>query len=180
MIRKIPRAAALVGAVALGLTACGEASGPGSTPSPTSTTTPAESTGPDGTTSAPSTSEDEMESAKPVPVPTSAAPELPTGPVPEAVLERADVQAAVADYAERMDVPVDEVEVAGFAEVTWNDGSIGCPKPGMMYTQALVPGYQLVLRVAGSDTLASYHAAKDKDFFYCANPRPPVGGATSR
>lgn len=178
MIRRIPRAAALVGAVALGLTACGEASGPGSTPGPTSTTTtPAETTGPDETASAPSTSEDEMESAKPVPVPTSAVPELPTGRVPEAVLERADVQAAVADYAERMDVPVDEVEVAGFAEVTWNDGSIGCPEPGMMYTQALVPGYQLVLRV--DDTLASYHAAKGKDFFYCAKPRPPIGGDTT-
>lgn len=179
MIRTMPRVAALVGALALGLTACGEAGGPGGTPGPTSTTTPAQTTSPLEPTSAPSTSEDEMKSPKPVPVPTTDAPALPTGPVPEAVLEREDVRAAVEDYAHRMDVPAEQVEVVGFAEVTWNDGSIGCPQPGMMYTQALVPGYQLILRVG--DTTASYHAAKDKDFFYCAHPTPPTGaGSTTR
>lgn len=25
--------------------------------------------------------------------------------------------------------------------VTWNNGSLGCPLPGMCYTQALVPGF---------------------------------------
>jgi len=29
--------------------------------------------------------------------------------------------------------------------ITWNDGSCGCPKPGTMYTQVLVPCYQVVL-----------------------------------
>ena len=32
------------------------------------------------------------------------------------------------------------------AAVTWSDGSAGCPEPGMMYTQALVPGYRIVLQ----------------------------------
>ena len=34
--------------------------------------------------------------------------------------------------------------------VTWPDGSLGCPVPGEMYTQALVPGYHLVFEVDGT------------------------------
>ena len=33
--------------------------------------------------------------------------------------------------------------------VVWNDGSLGCPEPGKMYTQALVNGYWVVIDVAG-------------------------------
>jgi hypothetical protein len=33
--------------------------------------------------------------------------------------------------------------------VIWNDGSLGCPEPGMMYTQALVNGYWVVIDAAG-------------------------------
>lgn len=35
--------------------------------------------------------------------------------------------------------------------VTWNDSSLGCPKPGSMYTQVLTPGMQVVVE-AGSKT----------------------------
>jgi hypothetical protein len=105
--------------------------------------------------------------------------ELPLGPVPEEVVSRAQVQAAVADFAERQGVAVDEVAVAGYAEVTWPDGSLGCPQPGVMYTQALVPGQQLILQVG--DTTASYHAADGKPFAYCASPGMPLpGGSGSR
>lgn len=33
--------------------------------------------------------------------------------------------------------------------VVWNDGSLGCPEPGMEYTQALVSGYWVVIAAAG-------------------------------
>jgi hypothetical protein len=36
--------------------------------------------------------------------------------------------------------------------VTWPDGSLGCPEPGMQYTQALVPGYWVEIAV-GDETL---------------------------
>ncbi len=36
--------------------------------------------------------------------------------------------------------------------VTWPDGSLGCPEPGMQYTQALVPGYWVEI-VVGGETL---------------------------
>ncbi len=32
---------------------------------------------------------------------------------------------------------------------TWNDGSLGCPEPGELYTQALVDGFQVVLEIDG-------------------------------
>ncbi|WP_418605475.1 hypothetical protein [Georgenia sp. SUBG003] len=33
--------------------------------------------------------------------------------------------------------------------MTWNDGSLGCPEPGTVYTQALVDGYHVVLEAGG-------------------------------
>ncbi|WP_010147485.1 hypothetical protein [Serinicoccus profundi] len=96
---------------------------------------------------------------------------LPLGTVPDGTAERADVQEAIAAEAERSGVEPDAVGIAGYADVTWSDGSIGCPRPGMMYTQALVPGHQLVLEVDGS--YASYHAAEGKPFSYCAQPVAP-------
>lgn len=99
---------------------------------------------------------------------------LPIGPVPDAVKEREDVQAAVAAEAKRAGVDASQVEIAGYADVTWTDGSIGCPQPDQMYTMALVPGHQLILSVDGQ--VASYHAAEGKEFAYCANPKPPAAG----
>ena len=87
-------------------------------------------------------------------------------------MAREDVQAAIAAEAERTGVEADQVDVVGYADVTWRDGSLGCPEPGQMYTMALVPGHQLILAVDG--TKASYHAAKDKPFAYCANPTAPA------
>jgi len=33
--------------------------------------------------------------------------------------------------------------------VTWPDGSLGCPEPGMFYTQMVVPGYRLIFGIDG-------------------------------
>ena len=48
-------------------------------------------------------------------------------------------------------VPVSDLTVESQEGVTWPDGSLGCPEPGMMYTQALVEGYRVVIR-AGERT----------------------------
>ncbi|MCP5095268.1 MAG: hypothetical protein GY943_06935 [Chloroflexi bacterium] len=42
-------------------------------------------------------------------------------------------------------------EIIRAEATTWNDGSLGCPQPGMMYTQALVDGYWIVVQ-AGEET----------------------------
>jgi hypothetical protein len=69
-------------------------------------------------------------------------------------------------------VETDAVEIVVAEAVTWNDGSIGCPEPGMMYTQALVPGYRVVLEVDGQQL--SFHATESGDFRLCKNPRLPL------
>lgn len=33
--------------------------------------------------------------------------------------------------------------------VTWRDGALGCPRPGMQYTQALVDGMQVIVEAGG-------------------------------
>lgn len=71
-------------------------------------------------------------------------------------------------------VPVDEISVVTAESVTWSDGSLGCPEPGMGYTQALVPGYRVVLDVAGEEI--HYHAGSDGEFFACDDPQPPIEG----
>lgn len=71
--------------------------------------------------------------------------------------------AAIDDAARRSGVARSDIEVMSAEAVTWPDGSLGCPEPGMMYTQALIPGYRIVLR-AGTDTF-NYHARA---------PGPPV------
>jgi hypothetical protein len=44
-------------------------------------------------------------------------------------------------------VPTDSVALVSARSVTWNDGALGCPKPGQSYTQAQVPGMQVVVSV---------------------------------
>lgn len=75
------------------------------------------------------------------------------------------VESALADASSRFGVATDEIAVAGALRVTWSDGSLGCPEPDTMYTQALVPGYQLVLEVAGARV--TYHGADGELPFLC-------------
>jgi len=83
-----------------------------------------------------------------------------------------EVTLAVADAARRTDVAADDIEVVEFAMVTWPDGAIGCPEPGMMYTQALVDGYRIVLDADG--TQLTYHGATGADPFLCESPADEV------
>ncbi|HVM25976.1 MAG TPA: hypothetical protein VM253_11320 [Candidatus Limnocylindrales bacterium] len=78
--------------------------------------------------------------------------------------------------AQETGVPVDEISVVTAESVTWSDGSIGCPEEGMGYTQALVPGYRVVLDVAGEQI--HFHAGSDGQFFACDDPQEPIEGGT--
>lgn len=58
--------------------------------------------------------------------------------------------AILADLSAR-GVATDGLEVVSAKAVTWPNGAWGCPKQGSVYTQALVNGYQVVVK-AGSRT----------------------------
>lgn len=121
---------------------------------------------------------------KPVPVPVQPpAPKpdrsLPTPPPDRGVLTvpqpDVPVVAAVADLAGRLGIPVEEIEILDARAVTWRDGSVGCPEPGLAYTQAEVPGFLVVLRV--DDASYRYHAGAGSSPFLCETPQAPLGGS---
>lgn len=85
------------------------------------------------------------------------------------------VEAARADAQRRLAPGSPALQVVGTERVTWNDGSLGCPQPGRMYTQALVPGWRITLR-SGTETF-DYHASTRGGLVLCpanlsVEPRP--------
>jgi hypothetical protein len=75
------------------------------------------------------------------------------------------VQAARADAARRGAVSPEVFETVSVERVTWSDGSLGCPQPDRMYTQALVPGYRVRLR--GPAGVLDYHASQRGALVLC-------------
>lgn len=79
--------------------------------------------------------------------PTDPAPESSaavTGEVPEALMDTILAALEKLTGASR-----DTFEVLRAQETIWPDGALGCPQPGMIYTQAQERGYQVVLDHAG-------------------------------
>jgi hypothetical protein len=74
----------------------------------------------------------------------------------------------VADAAARLDVDPSAVTIVDAHAETWSDGSLGCPEPGMLYTQALVDGYQVIVEANG--TRLDYRASGPGRFRLCENP----------
>jgi hypothetical protein len=83
------------------------------------------------------------------------------------------VAAAVRDLSSRLTVEPSAIRVVSAEEVTWRDGSIGCPQPGMMYPQVLTDGSRVVLEAEGRRY--EYHAGGRRSAFLCENPEPPAG-----
>lgn len=69
------------------------------------------------------------------------------------------------DAASRTGSPRESITVAEAEAVTWPTGALGCPAPGMMYTQALVDGWQVIL-LAG-ETRIDYRATGPGQFRVC-------------
>jgi hypothetical protein len=110
------------------------------------------------------------------PTPVAATTDRPvTGEVPAAIL--ADV---LADASTLTGLPITELVVLRDQAVTWPDGSLGCPEPGVVYTQALVPGYWVVLD-AGGEPL-DYRVGAGGTFVRCDDAlvaAPPVSTPSS-
>jgi predicted small secreted protein len=138
----------MVAAAAFMLAACAVPIGSGPDPSAAGSTRPA-ATGLDLAT-----------------LPESAAPVI--GEIPEPLMA-----ALLADVADRAGVDPEAIEVVRAENVTWNDGSLGCPEPGMNYTMALIDGYQVVLSAGGDEF--DYRVTGDGAFRLCENGGRPSG-----
>lgn len=93
--------------------------------------------------------------------------------VPEAVLR------PILDEAAKLaNVPLQQLAIVRAEAVVWNDGSLGCPEPGMQYTQALVSGYWVQVTVA--EQTYDFRVRPDGSFRLCPPGRghPPLPSAT--
>ena len=94
-----------------------------------------------------------------------------TGEAPSELLD-----AIIADLMTRKNIKREEIAITRAEAVIWPDGSLGCPRPGEMYTQATVEGYWIVLRWAEKEF--DYRASAKGQFLLCKNTfkvRRPVG-----
>lgn len=69
------------------------------------------------------------------------------------------------DLALHLGIAKEEVVLVEFRYVTWPNSSLGCPAPGVAYTDVLVDGYFIMLR-AGLGVY-NYHGALDGSPFLC-------------
>ena len=140
----------------LALAACGANGGGAQSP----TTAAPAATQPANSPGAPTEPVQETLPAYPLSTP---APELPSSPPPGAgaypyppapgtppAAQGQPVDAAVLDLvkqdlAKRLSVTVDQITVVSATSMEWPDSSLGCPKPGMAYSQIVTPGYRIVL-----------------------------------
>ena len=86
------------------------------------------------------------------------------------------IDLAVADLAGHLGVDPSAVTTLSTVVVVWPDGSLGCPEPGMSYTQVLVDGALIELGV-GNDVYR-YHSGGSTKPFRCDRPllQPPSTG----
>jgi hypothetical protein len=97
------------------------------------------------------------------------------GEVPAEILEE-----IIADLVQRTGAAREDIQVVKAEAVVWNDGSLGCHKPGEFYIQILVNGYWVVLQVEG--VYYDYRVSDSGHFILCEgkgmppNPSPDTGG----
>lgn len=92
-------------------------------------------------------------------------------PVTTASMPRAVRQAVVVDAARRFQVAADAVVLVNAEQVTWGDGSLGCPKPGYSYPQMLVQGFRVTATTAAGRML--YHTDTRGNVVTCGLPVRP-------
>ena len=111
------------------------------------------------------------------PAPMTTAPTTP-GPAASGTDLQSLIRTVSDDAARRSGVYASRVRILEAGAVTWSDGSLGCPEPDRMYTQALVPGYRI--RVDAGGQQFDYHAGTRGTWRLCpaerARPPLPNGG----
>jgi len=63
----------------------------------------------------------------------------------------APANAARQALAQELGTRVEDIRVVSVEQVDWPNGCLGIEKPGMMCTQAIVPGYQIILEASGKE-----------------------------
>jgi hypothetical protein len=91
-----------------------------------------------------------------------------TGEVPIDIMEE-----IFADLVERTGAEEGDIKIIKAEAVVWNDGALGCPKPGEFYIQMMINGYGVVLEVEG--VYYDYRVTDSGDFKICEQESlPPI------
>lgn len=75
------------------------------------------------------------------------------------------LEEVITDLLQRSDNDRQSINIVRAQATVWNDGSLGCPEPGAVYTQALVNGYWVVLEADGQTY--DYRATEAGAFRLC-------------
>lgn len=87
----------------------------------------------------------------------------------EKMTQAEQINDAKKHLASKLNIDTATISLAGVESVTWRSGAMGCPEPGMVYTQALVPGKLIMLKVGKK--AYRYHSSPEGSPFYCSNAR---------
>lgn len=79
------------------------------------------------------------------------------------------IQFAVEDLSTRINLGSIEIQTLSATQVTWRSGAMGCPQPGMNYTEAMVPGVLIILAAEGKQY--RYHGSRHGRPKYCPDGR---------
>ncbi len=96
----------------------------------------------------------------------------PSLPIPALASPQMLIEKAKEDLSQKLSISVSRINLIETKEVFWPDTSLGCPQPGITYTQVQTPGYLIVLESNGNEF--EYHANLHNSVFYCENPTPPI------
>ncbi|MGB9738773.1 hypothetical protein [Chloroflexus sp.] len=131
-------------------------------PSPTPAVSPTTSS-----SSIPTIKETSIPPLKESPMPIQPAPPFNAQPLqpPYSPTIEQQIAAAKQDLAQRLGIDAATIEVVSVEAVTWPDGSLGCPRPGMAYTQVLIDGLLVQLRANGQ--MYPYHGDGRQPLFLC-------------
>ena len=77
------------------------------------------------------------------------------------------------DLANRLGIPVEQIELITMEFVTWPDGSLGCPEPGVEYIQVQREG--TLIRLRADKHIYQYHSGGGRPPFLCEHPSVVYG-----
>jgi hypothetical protein len=89
-------------------------------------------------------------------------------PEPDDPGSKALVAKARADLQRRLSIKADEIQLLEFKAMVWPDSSLGCPRPGMNYTQVQRDGF--LIRFTAQGRNFNYHGGSGRDPFLCDKP----------
>lgn len=89
----------------------------------------------------------------------------PTVPIPSSPGLQKLVLQAKEDLAGRLSITDDQIDLVELKAVVWPDGGLGCPEPGVAYTQVQHEG--LLIRLRAGKRIYPYHSGGGTPPFLC-------------